>query len=308
MPKMDGYEVFKILEKIPATASTPFIFLTARAHVEDFRAGLQLGVDDYITKPLELDNLLMSISKRLSKHELIKKNHQNKFDILMKNPLIGMFIYVEDRFIFINKKFEEITSYSKNEVNKQKLSKLILGDTDTVISKLNTCLKNIHERVQMKVSFLNKERKAIFIELFAKFVEIDSKNAIIGSIIEINKTNSEKIVLSGEKSAAEFEKIVNYFVSVGKDDIADEIINVKELISFETESEIQKIKKKVKLTKRENEILSLICKGYTNIQIAEKLFISNRTVDNHRANLLSKTNTKNTAALVAFAFKNQLVK
>lgn len=308
MPRMDGYEVFKTLEKISVTASIPFIFLTARAQVEDFRAGLQLGVDDYITKPFESDDLIMSISKRLSKHERLKNINQSKFDILIKNPLIGIFIYVEDRFIMINKKFEKITSYSKNEMNKQKLSNLILADTDIVISKLKTCLKNIHEKVQMKISFLNKDKKAIFIELFAKYVEIDSNNALIGSIIEINKTNSEKIVSSGKNSVAEFEKIVDYLVSIGKDDIADEIINVKELISFESDSEIQKVKKKVKLTKRENEILNLICDGLTNNEIAKKLFISSRTVDNHRANLLSKTNTKNTASLVSFAFKNQLVK
>jgi len=63
-----------------------------------------------------------------------------------------------------------------------------------------------------------------------------------------------------------------------------------------------------KISKREVEILQLICKGFSNIEIAEKLFISPRTVDGHRANIISKTCVKNTANLVMYAIKNGLVK
>jgi len=63
-----------------------------------------------------------------------------------------------------------------------------------------------------------------------------------------------------------------------------------------------------KISKREVEILQLICKGFSNIEIAEKLFISPRTVDGHRANIISKTGVKNTANLVMYAIKNGLVK
>ncbi|WP_298062276.1 response regulator transcription factor [uncultured Rikenella sp.] len=61
------------------------------------------------------------------------------------------------------------------------------------------------------------------------------------------------------------------------------------------------------LSEREKEILLLICKGLTNYEIADKLFISKRTVDKHRANILEKTNCKNTANLVVYAIKNGLV-
>ena len=64
---------------------------------------------------------------------------------------------------------------------------------------------------------------------------------------------------------------------------------------------------KIKLSKRELEVLHLICKGNTNAEIAEKLFISPKTVDNHRTSLLSKTNTRNTAHLVMFAIKNKFI-
>ncbi len=61
--------------------------------------------------------------------------------------------------------------------------------------------------------------------------------------------------------------------------------------------------KSTDLTNREEEVLYHICKGLSNQEIADKLFLSKRTIDKHRENLLSKTNSKNTAGLVMFAVK-----
>ncbi len=63
----------------------------------------------------------------------------------------------------------------------------------------------------------------------------------------------------------------------------------------------------ITLTRREQEILELICKEMTTSEIAEQLYISKRTVEGHRQNLLDKTGVRNTAGLVIFALKNQLV-
>lgn len=63
----------------------------------------------------------------------------------------------------------------------------------------------------------------------------------------------------------------------------------------------------LQFTKREKEILQLICDGMNNREIAEELFISERTVVGHKSNLLSKTNCKSTISLLSFAIKNKLV-
>jgi DNA-binding NarL/FixJ family response regulator len=61
------------------------------------------------------------------------------------------------------------------------------------------------------------------------------------------------------------------------------------------------------LSEREMEILILICQGLSNQEIGDKLFISKRTVDKHRANILEKSESKNTAQLVVYAIKNRFV-
>lgn len=65
--------------------------------------------------------------------------------------------------------------------------------------------------------------------------------------------------------------------------------------------------KVVDLTRREEEVLELICKGYTNKEIADQLFISQKTVEGHKSNLLDKTATKNSINLMLFAMKNNLI-
>lgn len=63
----------------------------------------------------------------------------------------------------------------------------------------------------------------------------------------------------------------------------------------------------VKLSPRELEVLALICQEQTNVEIGEQLFLSSRTIEGYRNRLLEKTNTRNTAGLVVFALKNNLV-
>src|SRR5262249_46357318 len=64
MPELDGHGVLRALRAAPATASLPFIFLTARGEKPDQRSGMNLGADDYIVKPVEPDDLIAAIQTR----------------------------------------------------------------------------------------------------------------------------------------------------------------------------------------------------------------------------------------------------
>ncbi|BDA73275.1 response regulator receiver modulated diguanylate phosphodiesterase [Calothrix sp. PCC 7716] len=88
MPEMDGYSVLTALREEPVTATIPFIFLTAKAGKGNFRQGMDLGADDYITKPFTRAELLSAILSRLSKREILRKYLSAKDDILTFTPEI----------------------------------------------------------------------------------------------------------------------------------------------------------------------------------------------------------------------------
>ena len=69
MPEIDGYEVLRQLRADAATAAIPFIFLTARGDKTELRAGMNLGADDYLAKPVAIDDLLAAIAARLRRSE-----------------------------------------------------------------------------------------------------------------------------------------------------------------------------------------------------------------------------------------------
>jgi diguanylate cyclase len=78
MPEMDGYEVLNLLRQNPATSMIPFIFLTAKAGKSDMRQAMQLGADDYLTKPFTSEELLGAIASRLQKFKAIKEHFQDQ--------------------------------------------------------------------------------------------------------------------------------------------------------------------------------------------------------------------------------------
>lgn len=69
----DGYKVLTALRQDPSTAAIPFIFLTARGYRSDIRKGMELGADDYLTKPCTAEELLGAVTARLEKHSVLKR-------------------------------------------------------------------------------------------------------------------------------------------------------------------------------------------------------------------------------------------
>jgi diguanylate cyclase (GGDEF)-like protein len=77
LPELDGYSILSQLQTNLSTANIPFIFLTARSDRTDFRHGMQLGADDYLTKPCTADELLEAVNSRLTKYAKITQVYQN---------------------------------------------------------------------------------------------------------------------------------------------------------------------------------------------------------------------------------------
>jgi CRP-like cAMP-binding protein len=74
MPVLDGYGVLHMLSKNPETATIPFIFLTAKAERSELRKGMEMGADDYITKPFDDIELLNAIESRLKRKDVLRKD------------------------------------------------------------------------------------------------------------------------------------------------------------------------------------------------------------------------------------------
>jgi len=112
MPVLDGYGVLHLLAKNPDTAGIPFIFLTAKAERGDFRKGMEMGADDYVTKPFDDIELLNAIESRLKKSELMRKEFSK--DIVGLNEFIASAKGIED----LKKLSEErdIHTYRKKEI------------------------------------------------------------------------------------------------------------------------------------------------------------------------------------------------
>ncbi len=87
MPEVDGYGVLEILSKNPKTQFTPFIFLSAKTERSDVRKGMNLGADDYITKPFTEEELISAIESRLAKSSILKEQKTIVEEIPNENEL-----------------------------------------------------------------------------------------------------------------------------------------------------------------------------------------------------------------------------
>ena len=120
MPILDGYGVLHSLNKHPETYGIPFIFLTAKSEKADRRKGMEMGADDYITKPFDGIELLNAIEIRLKKSTSLKthtdhsKNNVDDFITKAKNVCNVQLISDEREVVDLKKKYVLYTEGQKN--------------------------------------------------------------------------------------------------------------------------------------------------------------------------------------------------
>lgn len=118
MPELDGYGVLHVLSKDPKTATIPFIFLTAKAEKSELRRGMELGADDYLTKPFEETELLNAVESRLKKADILRKEYSRDINGL-------------NHFIEEVSGMEELQTLSKQRpVSRYKKKEVIFHDGD----------------------------------------------------------------------------------------------------------------------------------------------------------------------------------
>lgn len=94
MPGLDGYQVLEALQQDRKTVGIPFIFLSAKADRSDVRKGMNLGADDYLTKPFEEHELLEAITSRLRRHDFLQRE--------FSRDLQGVTEFIEQAAAYLN--------------------------------------------------------------------------------------------------------------------------------------------------------------------------------------------------------------
>lgn len=88
MPELDGYGVLAELRADPATAGIPFLFLTAKGEKADLRLGMNAGADDYLTKPVDIPDLLAAIHARLERQQVLEATLASGPNFESPKPLV----------------------------------------------------------------------------------------------------------------------------------------------------------------------------------------------------------------------------
>ena len=275
MPELDGFGVLKILDKKPATAEIPFIFLTAKAEKTDFRKGMNLGADDYITKPFDDVELLDAIEIRLKKSERIKqsfdgtKNGLHSFideargqKELEKISLDRDFKKLRKKdFLFMEGEHPrnlfflasgKIKTYKTNESGKEFITKIyntgeflgynaLLQNTPyqgSAVALEETEVSLIPQKDFLSLLHNNRDFSARFIKMLSNNVEEQGEKLISLAYNSIRKRVAEALVQLNEQSDTEGK------ISILRDDLAAMVGTAKEsvirtLTDFKNEGLIQ---------------------------------------------------------------------
>ncbi len=140
MPEVDGFEFLLQLQQVKETADIPFLFLSAKSDKSDIREGMNLGADDFITKPFDIDELLNAVETRLKKRDISREKYDQKFESLrtsirqnlpheIRTPLSVIMGYTD--LLMTN-----IERMKPGEV------KDMLGNIKSSVKRLNTLVEN----------------------------------------------------------------------------------------------------------------------------------------------------------------------
>lgn len=185
----------------------------------------------------------------------------------------------------------EVISACKNgaevleELTKLHIDVLLL-DLDMPLMNGYQCAEQVQKRFpNVKIAILTMHNEKALIQ---KFIEFGVKGYFLKTIAKNELIHAIKTISAGG----------DYFPS----DVTKALLKKESIIPTISQSPLLS-----SLTEREIEIIRLISNGFTNNEMSEKLFISPRTVDTHRTNLMRKLDLHNVAEIVRFAFQNKLV-
>lgn len=263
MPELDGYGVLHILSKKPATVDIPFIFLTAKSEKTDFRKGMQLGADDYITKPFSNLDLLNTIEMRLKKSERIKQAFDGtpkglsafidearglkELQQLSENQEVRSyrkkdFIYQEGelprRLYFVNS--GTVKTYRTNDFGKEYITDIYKAGSffgylallqqsnyhETAMAMEDASLSFISKDDFLKLLLHNRDFSAVFVKMLSNNVEEKEEKLLSLAYQSIRKRVAEVLMELYEKNKINSQSEINIL----RDDLARMVGTAKESV------------------------------------------------------------------------------
>jgi len=263
MPILDGYGVLHLLSKNEETSGIPFIFLTAKSERSDFRKGMEMGADDYITKPFDDVELLNAIESRLKKNEILKKEFKRNIEGLdeLINQVQGSLenlsegrepriykkkedIYQEGNYpkgiYFINK--GKVKIYQTNEHGKDLITELykegdFFGYLDLLQDSKNTNSATALEDSEIymipredffSLIYKNPQVSRKFIQMISNDLRENEKQLLKLAYNSVRKRLAEALVKLSDKYKKEGESI--FSMNVSREDLANMVGTATETV------------------------------------------------------------------------------
>jgi len=299
MVPVNGYQVYQVLKESLLIDQTPFIFITGNSQLEDIRFGMDLGADDYLIKPFDNERLILTIEIKLAKYRKLKEAGRNEFKALFNLTPNGIFLFNGDLILESNPALIRILNLPNDQKTCYSIEKLL--DTASYLKikdRISRCKNGLLNSFSETVTLVSLNGEKVDVTLFvSSYEKYSGYSLLIGLVIMDNKkTKGNEVVISEVINVLKNENI-RVTESLG-----EKLINI-----FKQRRVKMDINKNDFFTKRENQVLCLSMEGLPIKMIADQLSISDRTVENHRAKLMGKTNSKNIIEVIAFSISNKLI-
>jgi DNA-binding NarL/FixJ family response regulator len=300
MHPIDGYQVYNVLRESSLIDHIPFIFITGNSDLQDIRFGLNLGVDDYFVKPFDNNNLISSIEKRISKYRKLKEFGKQEFDTLFKLSPSGIFLFDGNMILDANPALikmlgldeKKLTMYSIGDI----LDPASFHEVKDSIFKFN---KGILNSFVVNVNLISKNSQKMPAKLSVTLYEKYSGHSLMMGLVSLNsnsKTDENDAYVLEIMRVLKKEKIV-VTEAMGK-----QLTDIFKIHSVRVKTQFNSL-----FSERENQVLYLSMEGLPIKIIADRLSISDRTVEKHRSSMMEKTNSNNMIEVIIYALRNNMI-
>lgn len=148
MPQMDGIQLLHEVRKVSAWIKIPFIFLTARSEKSDIQRGKQLGVDDYLIKPFDAEDLLIAVESRLNRHKMLNDAFDGAMSDLKRNILTILNHEFRTPLTFVVAYADMLSDQARNLDDDELLT--FLKGVNTGALRLRRLIENFIQLVEME--------------------------------------------------------------------------------------------------------------------------------------------------------------